>query len=127
VDARYSRSYRERNPDAGGLYYLANAEHIKAYERRRRLSDPTINARRVAAKHGLTIEERAAILVDPCAICGGVATDVDHDHETGTVRGGLCNGCNSGIGLLRDDPELVARAAQYLASHAPLLRLACVG
>ena len=55
-----------------------------------------------------------------CAICGTTETGkrkafhVDHDHETGEVRGLLCGNCNSGIGNLRDDIGLLKRAIQYL-------------
>lgn len=53
-----------------------------------------------------------------CAICGSGDWSkkpcVDHDHVTGTVRGILCRKCNSGIGFLDDDPDLVRTALQYL-------------
>jgi Autographiviridae endonuclease VII len=39
---------------------------------------------------------------------------VDHNHSSNKVRGLLCKLCNQGIGLLRDDPSIVARAAIYL-------------
>jgi Recombination endonuclease VII len=39
---------------------------------------------------------------------------VDHDHKTGKVRGLLCHPCNAGIGLLKDNPELLVAAANYL-------------
>ncbi|MEU9115034.1 endonuclease domain-containing protein [Streptomyces sp. NPDC048483] len=38
---------------------------------------------------------------------------VDHDHRTGKVRGVLCFNCNSGLGLLRDDPQAARRAIAY--------------
>lgn len=61
-----------------------------------------------------------------CAICG---TDkpcgatprkrlcVDHSHVTGEVRGLLCVPCNAGVGMLRDDPAVLDRAAAYLRTH----------
>jgi hypothetical protein len=39
---------------------------------------------------------------------------VDHDHETGRVRGILCPHCNSAIGFLKDDIELLRKALRYL-------------
>ena len=30
-----------------------------------------------------------------CAVCGRAAEVIDHDHETGVVRGLLCRGCNA--------------------------------
>jgi hypothetical protein len=55
-----------------------------------------------------------------CAICQTVPDrwHVDHDHSTGAVRGILCHLCNQGIGQLRDDPAIVARALDYLRAHA---------
>lgn len=63
-----------------------------------------------------------------CAICGGVETHryksgklkdmaVDHCHETGINRGILCQSCNTGVGLLQDDPALLRAAAAYLERH----------
>ena len=55
-----------------------------------------------------------------CAICfttepvNGLNWCVDHDHRTGAVRGILCPRCNSAIGFLNDDAELLARAADYI-------------
>lgn len=55
-----------------------------------------------------------------CAICttnapGGKGNwHVDHDHSNGKIRGLLCHKCNTGIGLLNDDPELLRKAILYL-------------
>lgn len=53
--------------------------------------------------------------VKECVICGSnEKLVVDHDHNTGAVRGMLCNHCNRGLGHFRDDPVLLEFAAQYL-------------
>ena len=52
-----------------------------------------------------------------CAICGEVMTapHVDHDHETGIIRGLLCRQCNVGIGALGDKAINLQNAVDYLA------------
>jgi hypothetical protein len=53
-----------------------------------------------------------------CAICGKppgkIALHVDHDHETGEIRGLLCVGCNNALGQFHDDPALLDRAIDYV-------------
>ena len=54
-----------------------------------------------------------------CAICGERpeterGLHVDHCHDTGRVRGLLCHGCNTGIGALRESPEIFTKALSYL-------------
>lgn len=60
-----------------------------------------------------------------CAICGNGETSkrqrslsVDHDHETGAVRGLLCNRCNPMLGYARDDIAILQAAISYLQTHA---------
>ncbi|WP_405946904.1 endonuclease VII domain-containing protein [Streptomyces prunicolor] len=73
-------------------------------------------------KYGITLAERGEMIASRmglCAICSKApAVHVDHCHETGRVRGVTCFNCNSGIGLLRDDPAAVYRAADYLEGNA---------
>lgn len=51
-----------------------------------------------------------------CAICWERISklSVDHDHATGEVRGLLCSTCNSGLGMFKDSPRLLAAAIIYL-------------
>jgi len=39
---------------------------------------------------------------------------IDHDHETGIVRGLLCAHCNYGLGHFKHNPVLLERAKEYL-------------
>jgi hypothetical protein len=54
----------------------------------------------------------------PCEICGLRSEVADHCHKTGRWRGPLCNLCNRGIGLFRDDPEVMRQAIVFLVKHA---------
>jgi len=41
---------------------------------------------------------------------------VDHCHDSGKIRGILCNNCNRALGLFQDNPELLKKAASYVES-----------
>jgi hypothetical protein len=55
---------------------------------------------------------------DRCAICGHPEPQhLDHDHDTGQIRRLLCQRCNNGLGLFRDDPYLLHVAALHVTGH----------
>lgn len=69
-------------------------------------------------RYGIGIHEVHS-LVDAqsgkCAICKDrAARQVDHDHQSGQVRGILCLHCNAAMGAFKDDPNLIASAIKYL-------------
>ncbi|MER5933110.1 endonuclease VII domain-containing protein [Streptomyces sp. NPDC002054] len=69
-------------------------------------------------KYGITEAERDAMVRAQgglCIIClRAPAAHVDHCHKTGRVRGVLCLNCNTGLGLLKESPDRIRRAIQYL-------------
>lgn len=78
------------------------------------------------SRYGLTWEEhqsRLAAIGNKCQVCDKPFEErsrrngacVDHCHDTGKVRGFLCHSCNRAIGLLKDDPDLLRKAAAYLS------------
>lgn len=75
-----------------------------------------------ASRYGLTLEALQSFRAahdHRCDICGkrtGLIV-IDHDHTTGKPRGLLCQGCNTAIGLLGENPELFASALTYLERH----------
>ena len=42
---------------------------------------------------------------------------IDHCHETGQVRGFLCNNCNRALGLLKDNENILISAYNYLVHY----------
>jgi len=74
--------------------------------------------------YGVTPEQYDSMLQAQdcaCAICGTRAPkgkygrwQIDHDHETGQVRGLLCQGCNVALGMMAENEECFLRAAEYL-------------
>ena len=55
-----------------------------------------------------------------CKICGngeeeaGHELRVDHCHNTGKIRGLLCSQCNTALGLLKDNPDNIQKALEYI-------------
>lgn len=111
------------------LMYLADSKRINTRNRNWYLRNKTRMApvRRDwhLRKHfGITLQQETALVVRQkgrCPVCQNKLGKrvVDHDHVTGQVRGVLCIRCNTGLGMLRDCPERLKRALQYLrSSHA---------
>jgi hypothetical protein len=75
---------------------------------------------RLKQRYGITLDEYFVLVESQqkaCAICGvipEVKLHVDHDHETGRIRGLLCGSCNRAIGLFKDNVNLMLKAAEYL-------------
>lgn len=81
--------------------------------------------------YGITRAQYNQMIADAgqrCCICGSegfimnqkghkAKLVVDHCHDGDSVRGVLCHNCNRGIGLLQDDPLIVASALEYLTSE----------
>lgn len=59
---------------------------------------------------------------DCCEICG-IHKDIcgtlhiDHNHDSGNFRGFLCGKCNTGLGQLRDNIEILRKAISYLETR----------
>lgn len=96
-----------------------------------------VNLKKKFNKHPLQLRLRAklyntteigllelyAVQNGKCACCDKLITfegrkpntaHVDHDHKTGVVRGLLCAHCNKGLGLFKDDPVALEKAAKYI-------------
>ncbi len=134
------RCFGKRKPRRKGLAKARTVDqrqsHCKECQkeiaRKRRKSKPKIcekACRRINLKrnHGIEVEDYNKMLTEQsgkCKICG--TTDpgngrkylvVDHNHETGEIRGLLCYLCNIGLGCFQDDKESLKKAVLYLSTR----------
>lgn len=104
INSRRRERYQERRPGwwrAGKLRRYGITE--EDYDRLLELQDGRCAICRQAETTNANNGERLKLLA------------VDHDHQTGQVRGLLCAQCNKGIGNLREDPVILQNALDYLA------------
>lgn len=83
---------------------------------------------RLRSEYGISMEEYVALLTKQngrCAVCGleearsnlgggNYMLCVDHCHDTGAIRGLLCNNCNRALGLLNDSVDHLKEMIRYL-------------
>ena len=96
----------------------------KKYFKVRQVKDQENRLKRI---YSLTLKDYDNMLVSQnglCALCGTPAIEsshrrlqVDHDHETGKVRGLLCGNCNAFIGMADDSIEKLLNGVEYLKKH----------
>jgi hypothetical protein len=56
---------------------------------------------------------------EQCEICGSLGKICfDHDHKTGEFRGWICLRCNSTLGFVKDNKELLQTMIEYLQKNA---------
>jgi hypothetical protein len=117
----YAKAYRE-SPSGSAV----RKAHQKAYSARPDVKERT-RAHWFRTEYGITLEQYNQMYFDQggnCAVCGAHyeirgtnkldTLHVDHNHETGKVRGLLCHNCNSGIGYFKEDKNLIQRILDYL-------------
>ena len=130
--SKYNKQHYIKNKEYYKQYckqwQLDNPEKVREYVRQWRLANPEKVykiARRSQLKKGfnITLEQYDKILVKQnfkCAICNKHMSEfkralaVDHDHETGKIRGLLCRNCNAILGYAGDNPKILLEAIDYL-------------
>lgn len=122
--AEFGRHSNPKAPNAVRSYCLP-CEGKRAQQRRANNPEPLKQARfKYRLKgFGLTPEtyiEQLERQEYRCAICrseepgGRGYFHLDHCHATETFRGLLCHWCNTALGLFRDRPDVMERAAEYV-------------
>ncbi len=116
---RFSKSTRH----ADGLFTSCHACYAKQRAAYRRTKSPNwYRMKNLKKLYGLTIEDFDDMLVEQkgaCRVCAGPSLGrgvyhVDHDHETGRIRGLLCHKCNVALGMVRDSTDHLKALITYL-------------
>lgn len=117
--AKRQRAFRKNNPTA------ARAIKTRYMKKRGGLVGKT---RHLRERYGISLRY-FNILVrrqgGGCAICtlgfvgtrGGLSPCVDHNHETGKVRGILHRKCNAALGVFEDSVYRLDQTIDYLEKH----------
>ena len=104
------------------IYNKQTAKKNAIYSKKYRAENPE-KARNstLIRKYGITLEDYKKILKsqnNKCLIClckfFKYEGNVDHNHETGKIRGILCPTCNKVLGLFNDNIDRFHRALKYL-------------
>ena len=131
----YMAEYRKKNPhkisEWSKKYYQKYRERELAKGQNRYRKD-WANTRTIAWKkhlkknYNITPQEYDQLFNiqnGECAICGthqmylDKTLNVDHNHETGKIRGLLCLHCNSTIGYAKENVGTLALIIDYLNRH----------
>ena len=120
-----SYKYKQRNREKVALahknWYLKNRDNILVQTREK--YDPIkVYGRKLKRTYGITLEDYYKMTDEQdglCKICKIKPEKlyVDHCHDTGIVRGLLCNQCNAGIAMLKHNPENLKEAIKYLGGY----------
>ena len=121
-----SRSLKWQNANRDKMRVKGNALRRKKIDRKdarfylyNKLASSIQSARiRGYAACDISLEELIKRYTNRCQICRVKTKDfsicLDHCHKTGKFRGFLCNLCNQGIGLLKDDIKILRSCIAYL-------------
>lgn len=121
--AARQREYRAKDREKTNAEHRAYAKlYRKKYPEKQKAQDYRAH---LMKNYSITPEEVDALIAqqeEKCLLCGiplGLAKrtlyHIDHCHETGKVRGILCNKCNRGLGFFNDSPAKLRRAILYLS------------
>lgn len=114
------RLFQLENPDKR---YLANKKYQEQNKEKIRF---WLKKSRLKRMYGITIEDYDCIFnkqQGKCACCGILNENltkelsVDHCHETGKIRGLLCHNCNTALGLIKDNVDVLKQMLIYISTN----------
>lgn len=115
-------AFSKRKESSDGIHYTCKKCDNKRMAAWAATKPPGYHRQRnLLHTYGLTLEAHDSLLAEQkgrCAICDRRLKKygVDHNHKTNKVRGLLCYGCNTALGLFQDSVKTLRRAISYLTA-----------
>lgn len=126
VGTKYNQSYLKRARKYNNRFYRRNRKKI--LENARKRYDPKKHKELNLRRYGITIQQfniLSEVQNGLCAVCKQTEKgktsrylSVDHNHQTGKVRGLLCHQCNIAIGCIKEDIKRAENIIIYLKQYA---------
>lgn len=127
-DRQKQAAYRARLKQERPEKYREILDHKKAYSAQWRKDNPekhqAFNDKHRYYAYGLTDVTIAKLFAEQdgkCPICENELPFeksrkwvIDHNHDTGKVRGILCHACNRALGQFKDSPAMLMKAIAYV-------------
>ena len=114
---------RGNTKSCGCLSYRTGTESPNYIHGKSKTKDYELNFQ-LKRNYGISLDEYHELVKQQngvCAICKSPPPEgrkkrlsIDHCHDTGVVRGLLCDNCNRSLGLLKDSIDVLENAIQYL-------------
>jgi len=130
---KWHAANKEKQNERARIYQKTNAVEIrKRHANWYAVNKEAVADRRYQRLYGITRGEHNTLLANQggvCPVCQSIPKQfvIDHDHETGDVRGLLCHRCNLGMGYFRDNAAALRSAAVYLEDRVIKARPRLVG
>lgn len=118
----YDKEYRKKNKEKIGQqikeYRALNKDKVRKYAYNYH------RTQRLKEQYNITLEDYNKLFEEQnecCVICGKNQSEfskklfVDHNHETGKIRGLLCYKCNACLGYFNDNISTFQKAIEYLS------------
>jgi len=95
-------------------YYYRNKDKCKKYNQ----------SYYFLKKYGITVEKKNRMIKkqnNKCIICNRLFhkrnCHLDHNHSDGVIRGILCTNCNTALGLVNDDINVLRKMIKYIDNN----------
>lgn len=116
---QWALKYRERRRKYQKAYYKKHQKKLRRDSIEWRKANPEVKRNtRILKSYGITLDQYNAMFRKQnrkCKLCGRkVRLVLDHCHDTGRLRGFICQRCNLGIAALGDNAQGLLKALRYL-------------